>query len=145
MKMIFTDLDGTLLNSGSEISTINAEAIKKAQKHGVEVVVATGRAYFDVQEILKKAELSNLWVIAANGATIHDPNGQLRHSVPIDAHHVKEALQWLDANEFYYEVFAEHAIYTPNSGREILLAIEIDRVKSANKNVDEERLHHVKY
>jgi len=141
MKMIFTDLDGTLLNSSSEISTINVEAIKKAQKHGVEVVVATGRAYFDVQEILKKAELSNLWVIAANGATIHDPNGQLRHSVPIDAHHVKEALQWLDANEFYYEVFAEHAIYTPNSGRE-LLAIEIDRVKSANKNVDEERLHH---
>lgn len=54
MKMIFTDLDGTLLNSSSEISTINAEAIKKAQKHGVEVVVATGRAYFDVQEILKK-------------------------------------------------------------------------------------------
>ena len=29
MKMIFTDLDGTLLNSSSEISTINAEAIKK--------------------------------------------------------------------------------------------------------------------
>lgn len=71
-------------------------------------------------------------MIAANGATIHDPDGQLRHSVPIDDQHVKEALQWLDANEFYYEVFAEHAIYTPNSGRE-LLAIEIDRVKAPIK------------
>lgn len=40
-KLIAIDLDGTLLNSYGEISKSNKEAIEKAMKQGVIVVLAS--------------------------------------------------------------------------------------------------------
>ncbi len=40
-KLIAIDLDGTLLNSSGEVSIKNKEAIKKAVKKGVNVVLAS--------------------------------------------------------------------------------------------------------
>lgn len=57
VKLIALDLDGTLLNEDNYISDKNLDAIKFAQTNGVEVVVATGRAQFDVQSIFKDTGL----------------------------------------------------------------------------------------
>ena len=54
VKLIAIDLDGTLLDKGKYISDKNIEAIRFAQKRGIEVVIATGRANFDAQNILKE-------------------------------------------------------------------------------------------
>ncbi|EWH20084.1 HAD family hydrolase, partial [Bacillus haynesii] len=128
MKMIAVDLDGTLLNSESKISKENIDAIKKAREHGIEVVVATGRASFDVQAIFEPTGIKT-WIISANGAVIHDPEGRLYHSVPLDRKRAEGILRWLEENNYYYEVFSDEAIFTPQNGRE-LLDIELDRLKS---------------
>ena len=49
IKLIATDMDGTLLNAGHEITTMNQEAIKFAQANGITVVIATGRAFYEAQ------------------------------------------------------------------------------------------------
>ncbi|WP_082232017.1 Cof-type HAD-IIB family hydrolase [Halobacillus massiliensis] len=140
MKLIAIDLDGTLLNHNSEISRENEEAIQKAQENGVEVVVATGRAEFDVRQVFSKTNI-NTWVIGANGATIHTPESRLFDSVPLPQAHAEEALEWLERKGFYYEVFTDEAILTPENGRH-LLQIELDRLKSANPQTDIETLEH---
>ncbi len=140
MKMIAIDLDGTLLNNESQISTENLEAIKKAQNEGVEVVVATGRAEFDVREVFSKTGLST-WVIGANGATIHTPEGELFDSVPIQPKDAEEILSWLEAEDYYYEVFSDDAILTPEKGRD-LLYIELDRIRTANPDANIAELEH---
>lgn len=133
-KLIATDLDGTLLNRESRISQKNLEAIKHAQALGIEVVVATGRAQFDVKKIFENTGM-NPWIIGTNGATIHQPNGELFHAVPLNEKDVIDITSWLEQEDFYYEVFSDESIFTPNKGRE-LLAIEIDRVKSANPDIN---------
>ncbi|MDQ7863202.1 HAD hydrolase family protein [Peribacillus frigoritolerans] len=55
MSFIAIDLDGTLLNDQNEISEENIKAIQYAQDRGFEVVISTGRAYFDVQTICEKS------------------------------------------------------------------------------------------
>lgn len=130
MDMIAIDLDGTLLNSNNQISQANVEAIRKAQADGVEVVIATGRAEFDVRRLISGLNL-NTWVIAANGATIHQPDGSLFYSVPMEEVDVKQILSWLEKENFYYEAIDDQAILTPLNGRE-RLQIELDRIKSAN-------------
>lgn len=45
IKLIATDMDGTLLNAAHEITPENQAAIKFAQEHGITVVIATGRAF----------------------------------------------------------------------------------------------------
>ncbi|AXI10165.1 Cof-type HAD-IIB family hydrolase [Oceanobacillus zhaokaii] len=138
VKLIALDLDGTTLNEESKISQQNLEAIKFAQKNGIEVVIATGRAYFDVQNTFENTGIKT-WIIGANGATIHHPNGELFFDIPLDKQDAFEIMSWLEEENYYYEVFSNHSIYTPQNGRE-LLAIEIDRAKSANSDNQIENL-----
>ena len=70
---------------------------------------------------------------------IHDPEGSLYHSVPLDRKRAEGILRWLEENNYYYEVFSDEAIFTPQNGRE-LLDIELDRLKSANPEADLSRL-----
>jgi Cof subfamily protein (haloacid dehalogenase superfamily) len=132
-KLIAIDLDGTLLNSKCEISIENLEAIKAAQKDRIEIVIATGRAHFDVKTIFKNTGVKT-WIIGANGATIHDPYGELYHSQSIEPKKAFDILHSLEEDGFYYEVFSNDCIFTPQNGRE-LLQIEIDRIKSANPDI----------
>ncbi|MGG0655852.1 Cof-type HAD-IIB family hydrolase [Rummeliibacillus pycnus] len=134
MSLIAIDLDGTLLNHQNEISKENISAIKHAQDNGIEVVISTGRAYFDVKNICKKAELST-FVIGTNGATIHSKDDKQIDSTMIDKSSVLSILQWLDEREYYYEVFTDKAIYALKKRRDHFHN-EIQSLK--NSNLDEE-------
>ena len=44
-KIIAVDLDGTLLNSQSQLSDFTKETIKKVAQKGHKVIITTGRPY----------------------------------------------------------------------------------------------------
>ena len=44
-KIIAVDLDGTLLNSDSQISDFTKETIKKVAEKGHQIIITTGRPY----------------------------------------------------------------------------------------------------
>lgn len=73
-KILFTDLDGTLLNDQKQISEGNLSAIHKALEKGHKIVISTGRALTSAR---KQAETLGLtmpgcYIIAFNGACIYD-------------------------------------------------------------------------
>ncbi|KAF7830095.1 endoribonuclease YBEY, chloroplastic-like isoform X1 [Senna tora] len=55
---IFCDMDGTLLNSKSQITPTTAEALREALSRGVKIVIATGKARPAVIDILKMVDLA---------------------------------------------------------------------------------------
>eukprot|EP00262_Sarcandra_glabra_P013612 TRINITY_DN3818_c0_g2_i1.p1 TRINITY_DN3818_c0_g2~~TRINITY_DN3818_c0_g2_i1.p1 ORF type:complete len:588 (-),score=122.17 TRINITY_DN3818_c0_g2_i1:33-1796(-) len=55
---IFCDMDGTLLNSKSQITSRTAEALREAISRGVKVVIATGKARPAVISVLKMVDLA---------------------------------------------------------------------------------------
>lgn len=73
-KLIFCDLDETLLDKNREIPIKNIEAIKKAKnEYGTKFVCATGRHFSIVQNILKELDLynkENEYVCSLNGALL---------------------------------------------------------------------------
>ncbi|MGG0185824.1 Cof-type HAD-IIB family hydrolase [Bacillus rhizoplanae] len=138
MSLIAIDLDGTLLNHQNEISEENIKAIQHAQENGIEVVISTGRAYFDVRKICEKTGLST-FVIGTNGATIHSKEGKRISATTIERNDVLSILQWLDERNYYYEVFTDTAIYAIRKEREIFYN-EIQRMKSENLDADMKEL-----
>ena len=73
-KILFTDLDGTLLNDQKQISEGNLAAVHKILKMGHKIVISTGRALVSAK---KQAEALGLtmqgcYIIAFNGACIYD-------------------------------------------------------------------------
>ena len=67
IKLIATDMDGTLLNAAHEISQPNIDAIKYAQEQGITVVIATGRAFYEAQAPVADTDLTVPY-ICLNGA-----------------------------------------------------------------------------
>ncbi|KAL5226956.1 hypothetical protein ABZP36_015221 [Zizania latifolia] len=57
-KYIFCDMDGTLLNSKSQVTSRNAEALREARSRGVNIVIATGKARPAVIDALNMVDLS---------------------------------------------------------------------------------------
>ncbi|XP_057452368.1 endoribonuclease YBEY, chloroplastic isoform X2 [Lotus japonicus] len=55
---IFCDMDGTLLNSRSQISSATAKALREASSSGVKIVIATGKARPAVIDIFKMVDLA---------------------------------------------------------------------------------------
>lgn len=73
-KMVFSDMDGTLLWKGVRISVENSAAIRKAVDKGVDFVICTGRGVFGVEEHLRALGLNGRkgFVICQNGAAVYD-------------------------------------------------------------------------
>lgn len=70
IKLIATDLDGTLLNPGGlTVSERNIEALKKASEKGVKIVICTGRMFAGGQKFAQLIP-GDQPVVAVNGAVV---------------------------------------------------------------------------
>ncbi|SER44061.1 hypothetical protein SAMN04487944_104130 [Gracilibacillus ureilyticus] len=132
MKLIATDLDGTLLNENHEISEENIQALQLARDTGTEVVVATGRSYSAAKLPLQNAGL-DFPIICLNGAKIYDKEERLIRSSPLDKDTCREIQQVCQQNNMYFEVFTNKATYSES--REKFLEVMIDIMVSAFPNL----------
>ena len=73
-KILFLDLDDTLLNHNKEITEGNRTAIQEAVKAGHRIVLASGRPLLAVLPIAAELKLQGegTYVLAYNGAEIYD-------------------------------------------------------------------------
>ncbi len=53
LKMVITDLDGTLLNNSKQVSKMDLETLKKLKNRNIIRVVATGRSLYSSKKVLK--------------------------------------------------------------------------------------------
>lgn len=73
-RMLFMDLDGTLLDDRKEITPGNRRALEKALERGHGVIITTGRPLKSAMDQAHKLELDKpgCFLIAYNGAMIYD-------------------------------------------------------------------------
>src|ERR1700761_1884704 len=72
LKLAAIDMDGTLLGHDGKISPDNARAVRRLQDAGVEVVLASGRHYLNMQRYADLLPGVN-WLVACQGGEITDP------------------------------------------------------------------------
>lgn len=73
-KILFTDLDGTLLDDRKEIGAENRAAIHRALLAGHKIVITTGRALSSAAKLCEELRLTSkgCYAICFNGAVIYD-------------------------------------------------------------------------
>lgn len=77
MKLLASDLDGTLLNAASQLSDRTEAVLRQASAAGIEIVAATGRSYrtaIPLFEGINGHGGSDIvrWFLCSNGATVYD-------------------------------------------------------------------------
>ena len=78
IRLLAVDLDGTLLNSRSEVSSANREALVAAVERGIQLVIVTGRRFHSAMQFVRYIP-SPVTLISSNGARITDSCGEVHH------------------------------------------------------------------
>jgi Cof subfamily protein (haloacid dehalogenase superfamily) len=137
VRLIATDMDGTLLNEHHRVSEENAAAIKEAQRRGITVVVATGRSYAEAVHPLKEAGIT-CPIICVNGAEIRSEHGEKIKSVPLNPATYWKVESILREAGLYFELYTNIGVFT--NDREKALRTVADFVRSAYPDADEQTL-----
>lgn len=73
-KILFLDLDGTLLNDKKEVTPENRAALEQARAAGCRIAISTGRALPGAMGLVRQLELTGegCYVSASNGGVLYD-------------------------------------------------------------------------
>jgi len=114
IKLIATDLDGTLLDYQMNLSDENKMAMEQAAQKGVMLVVATGRSFLSVPDYVK--DINGIkYAVTANGAKTHDVlTGQLIDGKYIGEDAIDAVWDILNKANIMLEVFVEGRPYVHN-------------------------------
>ncbi|UMB53374.1 Cof-type HAD-IIB family hydrolase [Lutibacter sp. A64] len=77
VKLVVTDMDGTLLNSESKISDHFLGLYKQLKKNNIKFIAASGRQYFSIVDRFDKSIQDEITIIAENGAFAMRGNKEL--------------------------------------------------------------------
>jgi Cof subfamily protein (haloacid dehalogenase superfamily) len=78
IRLLATDIDGTLLNPQFQISEGDLAALRRAHAAGIEIVLVTGRRHTFALPIAKQLGF-DLWLISSNGAVTRSLSGETFH------------------------------------------------------------------
>lgn len=111
IKMVVSDMDGTLLNKRSEISSGNLEAIHRLEDNHIEFVIASGRDYHGVYNVLDRYGLT-CEAILGNGSEYVDKQGNILMSCYMDKALIKPVVSIFSDKNIPYMVFTTKGFFT---------------------------------
>ena len=68
VKLVVSDMDGTLLNSKSEVSSKFLNIYNQLKKLNIQFIAASGRQYFSIVDRFDKSIRNEITIVAENGA-----------------------------------------------------------------------------
>jgi len=116
IKLIVSDIDGTLINNNNEISELTTELVKKLQEKNILFSLASQRVHSSIVPIANDLEIK-IPFISLNGSLIQDSTGKevLNKSI-LDRRYVEKAIKL--AEKDYVKIalcYNDHIVYTEDN------------------------------
>ena len=109
IKAVVTDMDGTFLRTDKSISDANRESVLKVMKKGMEFIVASGRDYVSIKELIKGID-GIKYIISLNGARVYK-NDELIYKASIDEDVAYDILSKASEINLEYSATGEKTVY----------------------------------
>jgi len=111
IKVVISDLDGTLLNKEHKISEYTKTVFQELHNQNYLIIVATGRHHLDAMPIVDGLGFP-LYLVTSNGARIHSPDKELLFSFDIGSESIKSVLDLGIDSEITTVLFKENVWQT---------------------------------
>lgn len=121
-KILFLDLDGTLLDSAKQVSPKNRRAIGRALRAGHKVVINSGRPLASCLDVARTLELetAGCYLAAFGGGIIYDcGTGQPLFSDRISIPLARELLKACRSRGIYCQAYDETGLFVSADGPEL--------------------------
>lgn len=108
VKLIMTDLDGTLFKNDHEsISERNVNALKKAQENGIKICIATGRTKSLIFDAVARVSFAD-YIITSNGAVTYDAKtDEIITAQLLSAEKSKKVFEIINSHSLTHEIYFE--------------------------------------
>jgi Cof subfamily protein (haloacid dehalogenase superfamily) len=103
-KLVALNLDGTLLNSQSQLSVKHIEAVKKAQNAGVQVVIATGRYFMQTERIIQALDFNGILVSNDGAVTINNQTKEIIHEHSFTLEEISPLINYCRQNDIHFSL-----------------------------------------
>ena len=118
IKVIISDLDGTLLDPSHTITNYTKSIFNKLHQQGYLIIVATGRHHIDAMTIVKNLDFP-IYLVTSNGARIHAPNQELIFATDIKSEDVKHILDLDIDSDITTTIFREEFWLTSKENKKL--------------------------
>ena len=118
IKVIASDLDGTLLNEDHQISQRTLRAIRDAQENGICFIAATGRGYEEAKIVLEPAGLRCKQILAS-GSEVRDETGTVVRSIAMGEKEVEQILEIASRDRVAAYLFTKDGGYIVGNDEEV--------------------------
>ncbi|HSM57581.1 MAG TPA: HAD family hydrolase [Candidatus Sulfomarinibacteraceae bacterium] len=112
ISLVAIDLDGTLLTPDGVLSERNEQAIRRAQRAGVCIVLATGKSRSSAEFILERFEQPCPGVFT-QGMTIYDANGDVWRETTHKPEIAAQIIRFAEKRQLPYLAYARERVLTP--------------------------------
>lgn len=122
-KILFTDLDGTLLDSRKQISPYTREVLEKWSRAGHKLALCSGRDVNSVKDVKRylHLDLPNMYVIGYNGGQIYDcTEDKTIHRVALTLEQTAHILEEADKCGVHVHTYTETNIVSPKEDEELV-------------------------
>lgn len=112
LKMVVTDLDGTLLTSADRLTQASVNAFERLKKQGILPVVATGRMFNEAQFAVEAIGATH-YFMGMNGAqTVNLQNQETIYEKTLDIATAQALVDILDTLGVFYQIYSHRSVYT---------------------------------
>lgn len=153
IRLIASDMDGTLLDQYTNITPATIEAIHRLPEFGVEFLICSGRDYRDARNMTESRGIFCNY-ICLSGATVYGDRGELLVDLPLTPENITTVDRVLSEHGAYMDILSSNGRYSTESreskmadlchflnGRKPLPEIIPEEIKKAA----EERISTVKF
>ncbi len=135
-RLVVCDMDGTLLNSKSELSERNREVLKKLIEKNIFVAIATGRIYTSARIYAKYLGLITP-IIACNGAIVKDmADNRIIYDSSIRKEDCLKVFDICKKNNMYFHFYTKDVFYTEKLAESSLKYFEWNKKISEKESID---------
>lgn len=119
MKLLATDMDGTILDADNAIPEESRQLIEELHTRGVLTCFVTGRMWKSPAWFAK--QFSYLMpLISCNGAVVHSADGQILSHLPLPADVFTDLVDFCCKDDIYFQCYNLDALYLSGYSRRTL-------------------------
>ena len=118
IKMVATDIDGTIANWDGEFSPAVRNCLKILSNKGIKVVLVTGRMHSSAIHVAKDLELTTP-IISYQGGLVKDLDGKTLYQQNLNSDYAKEIIKWAGENNIHINLYIDDKLYV-NKDDEII-------------------------
>ena len=118
IKMIVTDMDGTLLSKEKGLTPYTIDVLKRAISKGIKFCVATGRDLTGIAPIFANTGIEYS-AILGNGAQYANEKGEITKTAYFPKERFKDVIKIFDEHDIHYMIFCDDGYYSTHEPSDV--------------------------